>query len=91
MSLPPIINGKFSPKPELVLEPMQLCTMLVLDSVCVALQTGANQLGGFLKLEREASLLAAALKMVSDGKEKLMGEWQRKIQVVPAAALVKPE
>ncbi len=89
MSLPPLVNGKFQKQQQLDLQPMQLATLLVLDGACVALQTGANQLGGFLKLEREANILTSALKLVVTEKEKLIAEWGQKVQVVPAGALPK--
>jgi hypothetical protein len=91
MSLPPMVNGKFQKPQDITLQPLQLAALLVLDGCCVALQTGANQLGGFLKLEREAGILMTALKQVTTDKEKLVADWGRKVQLVDASAVqVKP-
>lgn len=75
------INGR-PPDQKLELTPHQLATILVLDSCCVALQTGVNQLGGFLGLSREASILEERLKDLVREKEKLMESWKRKVQLV---------
>ncbi len=88
MSLPPLINGKFQQPKQLQLEPLQLGALLVIDGCAVALQTGANQLGGFLGLKREADLLLKALGVLQVEKEQLMADWQRKLVVAPASALV---
>ena len=65
--LPPLVNGKFQKPQELMLEPMQLAALLVIDGVAMAVQTGANQLGGFLKLEREAQILTKVLALLVHG------------------------
>lgn len=88
MSLPPLINGKFQKPQQLELQPMQLAALLVLDGVAVALQTAANQLGGFLKLEREAQIVMKALVHIQQEKEKLVQEWQRKVVVAPGNTTV---
>jgi hypothetical protein len=75
------------PQKKMELTPMQLATMLVLDNCCVTLQTGANQLGGFLGLKREADILHERLKDLVREKEKLIESWGRKIQLVPASAM----
>lgn len=87
MNMDKIINGKPPEPQKLELTPHQLATVLVLDSCCVALQTGMNQLGGFLGLTREASILEERLKDLSREKEKLLQSWSRKVQLVPAAAM----
>lgn len=82
-----VINGKLQPKPTLQLEPLQLAAILILDGCSIALKTGADQLGGFLGLKREADILVKALNIIGADKKQLMEEWQRKIVVAPAAAL----
>lgn len=85
-----VINGKLQPKEKkLELQPLQLATIIILDACSTALQTGANQLGGFLKLEREASILMKALNVLEGEKQKLVQEWQQKIVVAPANTLIQ--
>lgn len=60
----------------------QLATLLVFEGACAALQTGANQLGGFLKLEREALVLADAIQLIDKAKREFAAEWSRTIQIV---------
>lgn len=71
----------------LSLQPMQLAAMLVLDAAIAYLQIGANQLGGFLKLEREADILVQAMNVIGNQKSALMAEWENKVQIVPASAM----
>ena len=80
-------NGKGQ---NLSLTPHQLGAMLVLDSLIVGLQTGANQLGGFLGLKREGDILANAMHSLAREKELLMSSWAKQVQVFPAAALPPP-
>ena len=87
--LPPLVNGKFQKPQELMLEPMQLAALLVLDGVAMAVQTGANQLGGFLKLEREAQILCKVLALLVDEKKQLVDDWGRKVKLVDASAVAK--
>lgn len=83
-----VINGKLQGKQKsLQLDPMQLAAMLVFDGCMVALQTGANQLGGFLKLKREADILVGALDFLNKEKTKLMNEWSNKLVIAPANAI----
>lgn len=80
------VNGN-PPQQKLELTPMQLASLLVLDSCAAALQTGVNQLGGFLHLTREASILEERLKDLQREKEKLVESWSRRVQLVPAGAM----
>ena len=72
---------------QLSLTPMQMATLLVFDLCGSTLQTGCNQLGGFLGLKREAEMLAQGLAAVQAAKESLLNEWSRKVVVAPAGAL----
>ena len=77
------VNGQA----QLQLEPLQLATMLVLDALAKAMETGMNQLGGFLGLKREADIIANALSHLQRDKQRLIEEWQKRIVIAPAAAL----
>lgn len=78
-------NGKQTQN--LSLNAAQLGTMLVLDAQLASLQVGANQLGGFLKLEREANILVSAMHQIQRDKELLMKSWASQVQVFPPSAL----
>ncbi len=78
------------PKNELRLTPHQLAAMLVLDAQVAQLQIGANQLGGFLGLKREADILVNAIQVIQKDKERLVESWAKTIQIVPASALPPP-
>jgi hypothetical protein len=84
------------PKPKLELTPHQLCAILIIESQCAQLQLGANQLGGFLGLKREAEMLLNAIQVLQKDKERLIHDWSKQVQIVPASAiqaipsLVKP-
>lgn len=67
----------------------QLATLLVLEGACAQLQTGANQLGAFLGLKREADVLVQAIQLIDREKQSLTKEWERTIQIVGAGALPK--
>jgi hypothetical protein len=78
------------PQPEkqaIRLTPQQLGTLLVLDGLVVALQTGANQLGGFLGLKAEGNLVLQALEVLVKGRDGLRAEWAKAVQLAPASAL----
>lgn len=77
-------NGKTQ---DLRLTPHQLGAMLVFDAQLASLQVGANQLGGFLKLEREATVLVGAIQHIQREKDKLMAEWAKAVQIFPVAAM----
>ena len=84
------INGMKAngPKPKTMeLNSNQLAALLVLDGQSAQLQIGANQLGSFLKLKREADILIAAIELIQKEKEKLISDWAKLIQIVPASAL----
>lgn len=87
MNMDKVINGKAAEPEKLELQPLQLATILVLDGCCVSLQTGMNQLGAFLGLNREAAILEERLKDLVREKEKLVASWSRKVQLVPAAMM----
>lgn len=72
---------------KLELSPLQLATVLVMDGCAMSLQTGANQLGGFLGLKREAEVLAKVGKLLDDEKQKLISEWQHTVKLVDASAM----
>ncbi len=57
------------------LTPHQLATVLVFDGAIAMLQTGANQLGGFLKLKAEADVLISAIELIGSRKVALQKEW----------------
>lgn len=87
MSLPPLVNGKFQKEEQLSLTPMQMGTLLVLDGLSAAMQAAANQLGGFLKLPREADIVIRCGNMLQVEKDKLVGEWKRTVQLATPASL----
>ena len=62
-------------KTALRLTPHQLATMLVMESLIQALQTGATQLGGFLKLEDEARDIMAAAEVLAKRLEERRRTW----------------
>ncbi len=76
-------NGK-AVQQNLTLQPLQLAALLVIDGILNAMQTGANQLGGFLKLKTEGDILVRSLQILGKEKEALMNDWARSIQVVQA-------
>lgn len=65
----------------------QLATVLVLDGAMAALQTGANQLGSFLKLQDEANILVGAINYIGTRKQDLQAQWERRVQLVGAEEL----
>ena len=73
---------------KLELQPLQLAAALVMDAQIAQLQVGANQLGGFLKLEREANILLEAAQLIGKKRQELMDEWSRRVHLAPANALV---
>ncbi len=74
---------------KLTLTAPQLATMLILEAQMNQLQIGANQLGGFLKLTKEADILVNAIQFIGRQKEALMEEWDRKVQLAPAGAIIE--
>lgn len=87
MSNPKAMSAANGAQRQLELTPTQLAAMLVIDAQVAQLQIAANQLGGFLKMTREADLIVSAMKVLAEGKERLVQEWARKVQIVPAGAL----
>lgn len=73
--------------------PDQLATLLVLDAAMAALQTGANQLGGYLGLKDEAEILTGAIAFVGSRRDELQRQWSAAAQVAQpgdVAQLVTP-
>lgn len=65
----------------------QACATLVIEGQLKALEVAANQLGGFLKLEKEAHVVLAALNVLAAGFAQLQREWQGAVVVVSASEL----
>ena len=75
-----------TPQKKLDLQPLQLAALLVLDGCAMALSTGANQLGGFLGLKREAEILVRCGQMLDSEKQKLLSDWTQLVKLVPLPA-----
>ncbi len=73
---------------QLHLEPMQVCALVIIEGLAAGMQAAINQLGGFLKLPREADIVANAMGHLQRDKERLMQEWQRRLVVAPAGAII---
>lgn len=69
------------------LTPMQLAAVLVIESQIAQLQIAANQLGGWLKLTREADILVNAMQIIVKDTEKLKADWAKQVKIFPEAAL----
>ncbi len=72
--------------------PLQMASLLVLEGQIAQLQVGANQLGGFLKLTKEADILIEAAQLIEKKKVEMQRSWETGIQVVSALSpsLVAP-
>lgn len=82
-------NAKMSDKKNVSLTAPQLAAFLTLEGQMAQLQIAANQLGAFLKMEKEANILIQAMTFIGNQKNALMAEWERKVQLVPAEAMPK--
>lgn len=71
---------------KLNLSPKQVAAMLVIEGALQLLQTGANQLDGFLRYPEAAAVLGAALKTLNDGYAALHRSWANGIIIAPAGA-----
>ena len=74
---------------DVTLNANQLATMLMFELQSAQLRTAASQLGGWMKLEREAKVLVDAADSIERQKVDFIKEWQRTIQIVSAAAMPK--
>jgi len=81
-----VMDPNFTPPPQTIrLTPHQMATMLVVEAQIQALQMGANQLGGFLKLDEEAKLLISAATHLAKGLEKFKRQWESGIVLASEA------
>lgn len=71
-------------KSSIRLTAQQMATMLVLDSAMAFLQIGANQLGGWLELKKEADILVGAIEFIGTRKMALQKEWANAVVIAGA-------
>lgn len=81
-------EAKTGPKMELT--PMQLAAVLVIEGQIAQLQVGANQLGGFLGLKREADILINAIQVITKDRDALVASWAKQVKIYGADAAPKP-
>jgi len=77
------------PPKQMALTGPQLGICLVFDAQIAALEVGAKQLGGFLNEKAAADVLVSAQKHLFDARERMLGEWQRAIQIAQPADMAK--
>lgn len=79
----PPLNGQ----QQITLTPEQMATMLLVDGLLSQMQTVVNQLGGFIKYEAAANMVAHAGTVLGRDYMAMKQLWQRTVVVAPAAAL----